>query len=86
MSGSESLFVTSIVLRLKGTSLYHIGNSILSVNFTLTVDPLAPDTLCSIHPVPDHPPTVQTGLPDNTAGKQAMTSYTTEGKATQSVR
>ena len=43
-SGSESLLVTSIVSRFEGTSLYHIGNSILSVNFTFTVDPLTPDT------------------------------------------
>ena len=32
------------------------------------------------------PCSMQTGLPDNTAGKQAMTSDTTEGKATQSIR
>ena len=43
-SCSESLFETPIVSRVVGTSLYHNGNWILSVNFTLTVDPLAPDT------------------------------------------
>ena len=40
-SGSESLFVTLTESRFIGTSLYHNGNSILSVNFTLTVAPIA---------------------------------------------
>jgi len=32
------------------------------------------------------PCSMQTAFPDNTAGKQAMTSDTAEGKATQSIR
>ena len=58
LSGSESLFVTSTVSRFTGISLYHNGNSISSVNFTLTVDPLIPD-------VPDLTISVEIPTPSN---------------------
>ena len=43
-SGSESLFETSTTSKELGTSLYHNGNSKLSVNFTFTIEPVVPAT------------------------------------------